>query len=148
MNLIEICSITKKFGTKTALNNVSFTIKAGEIWSLLGVNGAGKTTLSSIIASLCPVTSGDILYKNESIYKDISSYRMNIGYCPQSSNLNGKLTLKENLIQAGRYYGMDQKNLTIRLNQLVKQTRYSFRRICPAIFTRSKPYTQPFTDNS
>src|SRR3990170_8962639 len=66
-----------------ALDNVSIAIYPGEIFGLLGVNGPGKTTLSSIIASLHPPTSGDVLFKGTSIYKDLSRYRKMIGFCPQ-----------------------------------------------------------------
>jgi ABC-2 type transport system ATP-binding protein len=121
MNLLEISNITKEFGSKKALKGVSFTLKEGEVFGLLGVNGAGKTTLSSIIVSLNPPTSGDLLFRGSSIYNDITDYRMHIGYCPQKVNLNDKLSLRENLLQAGRYYGMSESELKQRLDELVEQ---------------------------
>lgn len=121
MKLLEMRQIKKFFGKKKALKGVSFYLQKGEIFSLLGVNGAGKTTLSSIIASLCPPTAGDVLFEGVSIYQDITDYRMHIGYCPQGNNLNDKLTLEDNLLQAGRYYSMDETDLRQRLNELAKQ---------------------------
>lgn len=121
MKLLELKNIKKSFGKKRALKGVSFSLEKGEIFSLLGVNGAGKTTLSSIIVSLCPPTSGDILFEGSSIYADITEYRMHIGYCPQANNLNDRLTLEDNLIQAGRYYGMADDSIKKRLKELAKQ---------------------------
>lgn len=121
MNLIEIKNVSKNYGDFQALNNINLNIKAGQIISLLGANGAGKTTLSSILATLHPATTGEILFEGQSIYKKLINYRMNIGFCPQSSNLNDQLTLKENLVFAGKYYNLSQKEIDTRLNKLVRQ---------------------------
>lgn len=104
-----------------ALDDVSLTIKEGEIFSLLGVNGAGKTTLSSILATLHPVTSGEILYKGHSIYANLAEYRMNLGYCPQYPNLDVYLTVEDNLIFAGRYFLLSQKESEKRAHELMNK---------------------------
>jgi len=116
--LLEIKNIYKKFGTIYALHGVSLSLQEGEILSLLGVNGAGKTTLSSIIATLKPPTSGDIIFKGKSIYKDIPAYRMQMSFCPQKPNLNAMLTLEDNLVFAGRYFCMAEKNIKERVAYL------------------------------
>jgi ABC-type multidrug transport system ATPase subunit len=116
--LLEINSIKKTFNNTEALKGVSFTINQGEIVSLLGVNGAGKTTLSSIIATLHPPTSGDILFNGSSIFNDIPAYRRQIGYCAQQNNLNPHLTMRDNLIFAGKYYGLAHEQITLRLHEL------------------------------
>ena len=122
MSLLEIKNIRKKYNTNRgeieALKDVSLTIEQGEVLSLLGVNGAGKSTLSGIIATLHPATSGDVLFKGESIYKDIESFRSKIGYCPQKPNLKGLLRLEENLVFAGRYYGMSEVLIQDRIKTL------------------------------
>ncbi len=112
-------SLNKKVEDFMALKDVSFGINKGEIFSLLGVNGAGKSTLSSIIASLHPATSGDILFNSESIYKDIYSYRMNIGYCPQRANLDTYLNVRQNLVFAGRYYLLPESLIKDRVDYLI-----------------------------
>jgi ABC-2 type transport system ATP-binding protein len=123
--LLKIQNITKTYKTtnKTiqALKGVSFDIYQGEVLSLLGVNGAGKSTLSSIIATLHPATSGDILFKNNSIYDDLPSFRMQLGYCPQKPNLNPYLTLEQNLFYSGRSYGMDDDFIQDRISLLAKR---------------------------
>lgn len=119
MTLLEVKHIKKRFGTYEALKGISLDIQQGEIVSLLGVNGAGKTTLSTIIATLHPPTEGDILFKGASIYNNLIYYRQHIGYCPQKPNLNNLLTLKENLIFSGRYYGMSENAIKTRIDNLV-----------------------------
>ena len=125
MSLMSIKKVSKvypiKGGSRTALKEVSLDIHAGEVLSLLGVNGAGKTTLSSIVATLHPPTAGDILYRGESIYTDIPEFRRKIGYCPQKPNLHPMLTLEENLIFAGRYYGLTEAEIATRVQELVEQ---------------------------
>ncbi len=123
--LLQIQNITKTYQATNkaidALKGVSLDIYKGEILSLLGVNGAGKSTLSSIIATLHPATSGDILYKNSSIHKDLPSFRTRLGYCPQKPNLNPNLTLQQNLMFAGRLYGMNDDQIAARISILAKR---------------------------
>jgi len=98
-----------------ALNGVTLDIMQGEIIGLLGVNGAGKTTLSSILATLHPPTSGEILVHGKSIYANICEYRRIIGFCPQKVNLDNDLTVAQNLTYAGRYMGVPESILHERL---------------------------------
>lgn len=123
--MLRIQNITKTYKvinkTIDALKGVSLDIYKGEILGLLGVNGAGKSTLSSIIATLHPATSGDIVYKNSSIYNDLPGFRMRLGYCPQKPNLNPYLTLEQNLLFAGRLYGMHDDQIIDRMIILAKR---------------------------
>ncbi len=116
--LLELRSVNKLYGRTRVLKDVSLTLHKGEVVSLLGVNGAGKTTLSSIIATLHPLNSGQVLYKGQSIYDDVPTYRRAIGYCPQKPNLNPYLTLRENLEFAARYFGVDEQTIEQRLHDL------------------------------
>jgi len=97
------------------------TIYQGEILGLLGVNGAGKTTLSSIITTLHPPTAGDLLFQGQSIYKNINHYRKHVGFCPQKPNLLGTLTVKQNLVFAGRYFNLSEETIKQRLDELVEK---------------------------
>jgi len=117
-SLLQVKDLKKQYGSHHALKGVSFSIEPGEVFCLLGVNGAGKTTLSSIIATLHPATSGDVLYEGKSIYNDVPSYRQQIGYCAQKPNLNPLLTVKENLYFAGKYFGMSDDQINSRLVEL------------------------------
>ncbi len=119
--LLVLTHVGKKYGARKALDDVSITIYEGEILGLLGVNGAGKTTLSSIIASLIPATSGEVLYQGKSIYDQLAAYRRLIGYCPQKPNLNGMLTTRQNLERAAAYHFIPKAEATERINKLVEQ---------------------------
>ena len=111
----------RKRPDKEALKEISFDIEEGEVLGLLGVNGAGKTTLSSILASLTPATSGDVLWKGCSIYKQLIPYRRIVGLCPQKPNLDELLTLDQNLLFAGRFYGLDDETIMTKKDQLIDQ---------------------------
>jgi ABC-2 type transport system ATP-binding protein len=120
--MLSVKNVTKQYSTgKMALRGVSLDVHHGEIIGLLGVNGAGKSTLSSIIATLHPATSGEILFNGRDIYKNLIPYRQAIGFCPQKPNLNALLTLEENLLFAGRFYGLAEKNTRSRTDELMQQ---------------------------
>ncbi len=123
--LLRITSLNKIYKDKKrevhALDDVSLTIHKGEIFGLLGVNGAGKTTLSSILATLHPPTSGDVLFNGISIYDDLYAYRNQLGFCPQYQNLDAQLTVEENLIFAGKYYLLPNEIIKKRVDELIAQ---------------------------
>ncbi len=119
--LLAIQNISKAYNHTLAVKDVSLTIYEGEILGLLGSNGAGKTTLSSLIATLHPPTSGTILYKGTSIYKNVPAYRMNIGFCPQKPNFDSTMTVKENLLFAGRYFGLSYEQTEQRVAFLIQE---------------------------
>lgn len=130
--LLSIKNVTKTYNTGKqpihALKGVDLDIMQGEVLSLLGVNGAGKTTLSSIIATLHPATSGDILYEGQSIYDDVINYRRIIGFCPQKPNIDMMLTIRENLRFAGRYFNMPHTLIEEKTEYLLDQfqlTKYA-----------------------
>ena len=132
MPIIKIEDLRKVYktaqGAIEALKGISLEIFKGEIIGLLGVNGAGKTTLSSIIATLHAPTSGNIYFRGGSIYKDIINFRREIGFCPQKPNFDKQLTIEENLLFAGRYYLMSDKEAKVRAQELMEQfelTRYA-----------------------
>lgn len=106
---------------REALKNASFEIYPGEILGLLGVNGAGKTTLSSILATLHPPTSGDILWQDLSIYSQLLSYRKILGYCPQNASIEKSLSMEEKLVFTGRCYGLSKSEAIERSQVLMKQ---------------------------
>ncbi len=116
--LLEIVDLKKQYNMLAALKGVSLTLHQGEIVCLLGANGAGKTTLSSIVATLHPPTSGDLLFYGVSIYTDLPLFRKKLGYCPQKPNLNPLLTMKDNLYFAGKYYGMSDEKIAQRIAAL------------------------------
>ena len=126
--ILEIKNLVKLYGATRALDGVSLTIQQGEIFGLLGVNGAGKTTLSSILATLHPATSGEVLFNGASIYDNLVAYRKALGLCPQRPNLDEYLNVEENLLFAGRYFLMPEDVIKVRIAELLEQlelTRYA-----------------------
>ena len=127
LQLQNVCkTYSGKQGPVNALQGVSFDINRGEVFGLLGVNGAGKTTLSSILATLHPPTDGDILFNGTSIYKDLWTYRLALGFCPQQANLDPYLNVEQNLVFAGRYFLLSKKEAQERADELL--AKYSLER--------------------
>lgn len=129
--LLKVKNITKTYPGNPpidALKGVNLDIYQGEVLSLLGVNGAGKTTLSSIISTLHPASSGDILYNDQSIYKNVTEFRRIIGLCPQKPNIDEMLSIKENLIFAGKYFNLPDNIIQERSVELMEKfqlTKYA-----------------------
>lgn len=125
--LLEVHNVSKTYfdkkgrELKKALRKVSFDLKKGEVFGLLGVNGAGKTTLSSILSTMHPLTAGDIIWNNRSIYDQLLDYRKIVGMCPQKPNIEKRLSIEENLLFAGYCYGLSQEKTVERKNMLMKQ---------------------------
>ncbi len=124
-SILEIKNLVKAYirngKEKRALDGVTLTIAKGEVFCLLGVNGAGKTTLSSILATIHPPSSGTILFDGVSIYQNLTHYREALGFCPQQQNLDDDLTVRENLIFAGRYFLMSHDKIIARTQTLLKK---------------------------
>ena len=100
---IEIRNISKCYGNKTVVDNVSLTIPAGKITSFIGPNGAGKSTVLSIISRLLSADSGEVLLNNEPLnHKKSSEIAKQLAILKQSNNINLRLTI-EDLVAFGRF---------------------------------------------
>jgi branched-chain amino acid transport system ATP-binding protein len=100
--LLELKNATIKFGGITALNEVNFHVNKGEICALIGPNGAGKTTVFNVVTGVYPLTSGEILYKGESLVgkKRHQVTKMGVARTFQNVRLFGDMTALENVITA------------------------------------------------
>ena len=105
MNAVEIKNLTKKFGEKTAVNNISLEIKDGELFGLLGINGAGKTTTLRILSCLSKATSGEAYIYGKSVSKDTKEVKQMINISTQETAVAPNLTVRENLIFIAGIYG-------------------------------------------
>ena len=150
MNIITIDNVCKNYKSKKALDNVSLSIKQGELFGLLGVNGAGKTTLIKILCGLTRKTSGTITINNFNLDKEIDKIKEIIDISPQETSVANNLTVKENLeFFANIYNNNDVKtineiidifNLNEVLNQRAKTLSGGYkRRLSIAIALISKP---------
>ncbi|MCH1627842.1 ABC transporter ATP-binding protein [Ferdinandcohnia quinoae] len=96
--MITIENVSKSYGNKKSLQDVSLTIETGEIYGLLGANGAGKSTLLSILATISRASSGTITMNGLELSKNMKHVREMIGYVPQDIALWEQETVKENLV--------------------------------------------------
>jgi ABC-2 type transport system ATP-binding protein len=91
--MIEVQSLTKQFGSKIAVNNLSFTVKKGEVMGFLGPNGAGKSTTMRMITGFIPPTSGDARVCGISMIDQPGEAKKKIGYLPESAPLYNDMTV-------------------------------------------------------
>ncbi|MBR5230090.1 MAG: ATP-binding cassette domain-containing protein, partial [Firmicutes bacterium] len=103
---IEIKNVTKKFGSKTAVNDLSLDIYEGELFGLLGVNGAGKTTAIRMASGLLEPTEGEIRVCGLSVADQAAEVKKIINLSPQETAVAPNLTVKENLELMGGLYGL------------------------------------------
>jgi ABC-2 type transport system ATP-binding protein len=130
-NIIRIDHITKIFGSKektvTAVNDISFDVKRGEIFGLLGPNGAGKSTLIRILTTLLRPTKGTAFVDRYEITASPEKIRSIIGVCPQNSTLDVELTAYDNLEFYGKLVNVPDSELDARIWQLLEMTELSDR---------------------
>tara|TARA_B100000683_G_scaffold110543_1_gene108969 strand:- start:203 stop:1129 length:927 start_codon:yes stop_codon:yes gene_type:complete len=113
-NLLSIDSVSKKFGSHTALNNISLNIPEGCIYGLLGPNGAGKTTLIRIINQISLPDSGKVFFNNQELN---ASHIKQIGYLPEERGLYPKMKIGEQAIYLAQLKGMDRKMARLELKK-------------------------------
>ena len=119
--IIAVRGLTKRFGTITAVNNVSFSVAKGEIFGFLGPNGAGKTTTIRMLTGLLTPDAGDILISGVDIQQHPIVAKMKMGIIPEMSNVYVDLIAKQNVILAGRFYGMPKRELETKADHLLAQ---------------------------
>lgn len=114
--MLKVENVTKYYGDFKAVDNLSFTVKEGEIFGLLGVNGAGKTTTFRMIMGLLEPTEGNITLDSQKISYDITD---NIGFLTEERSLLTKLTVKEQAIFYGNLKNMKKEEILKRLDYLL-----------------------------
>lgn len=119
MNVIEVTNLTKRFGTFTAVDHISFDVGEGEIFGFLGANGAGKTTAMRMLCGLSVPTSGQAQVAGFDVYKEAEQIKRNIGYMSQKFSLYGDLKVWENIRLYGGIYGLSEKKLKEKTDELL-----------------------------
>ena len=119
VNMIETRNLTKQYGPKTAVNNLSLRIGKGELFSLLGVNGAGKTTTIRMLTCLSAPTSGEAFVGGFSCTGESEKIKPMIGISTQDTAVAERLTVRENLEFMARIYGFDKEKTAERVNRTV-----------------------------
>ncbi len=117
---IEVNNVTKLFGNQKALDNVSLTVKKGEIFGFLGPNGAGKTTLMKIIMGVLPPTEGQVYVNGLDFLQHEIEIKRQIGYLPENNPLYYDMYVIEYLQFVASIYKI--KNKAKRINEIIEQT--------------------------
>lgn len=120
VNIIEVKNLTKKYGHLTAVDNISFAVKKGEIFGFLGPNGAGKSTTISMLATLLKFDSGQAIINGFDVSAQRNEVRKSIGLVFQDSSLDDKLTAEENLYFHADLYHVDKGSFRERLPEVLK----------------------------
>ncbi|HEV2351000.1 MAG TPA: ATP-binding cassette domain-containing protein [Terriglobia bacterium] len=105
---IEVDKISKRFGTFTAVDEISFSVAHGEIFGLLGPNGAGKSTLIRMMTTLIEPTSGTARVNGFDVRQSANDVRKSIGVIPQASTTDLDLSAEENLLIFAKLYGVQR----------------------------------------
>ncbi|MCC4767674.1 ATP-binding cassette domain-containing protein [Methanosarcina sp. DH1] len=121
-NVIEVNNLEHSYGSVKAVNNISFTVKQGEIFSFLGPNGAGKSTVINILTTLRKLQKGEARVNGYDVAKEPNSVRRSIGIVFQMLCLDHEMTVSENLEYHGRIYSMKKKERNKRIEELLKLT--------------------------
>src|SRR3954465_1757617 len=120
--MIECDVLTKRFGTFTAVDHVSFTVGKGSIFGFLGPNGSGKSTVIRMLCGILEPTEGTARIGGRGVVKDTESIKGIIGYMSQKFSLYDELTVDENLIFSGKLYGLKGRALAQRRDELISIT--------------------------
>lgn len=119
-SLISARGLTKRYGDFTAVDAIDFEVAKGESFGLLGPNGAGKSTTMRIIAATSQRTSGSITILGRDPEQHGPQIRAHLGVVPQQDNLDGELTVTENLFIYGRYFGLSKKFIRNKIEELLE----------------------------
>ena len=117
---VETKSLTKSFGNVIAVNDISFSVKTGEIFGFLGPNGAGKSTTMMILTTLLKPTSGQALISEFDVMNDAKKVRENIGYVQQETTVDEYLTGRENLLLQAKLNHIPKKEINKRIDDILE----------------------------
>jgi len=119
--VIEVSNLTKKFGNFTAVDHITFDVMEGEIFGFLGANGAGKTTAMQMLCGISMPTAGEGTVAGYDIIKENELIKRNIGYMSQKFSLYEDLKVWENIRLFGGIYGLKDKEIAVKTDELLKQ---------------------------
>lgn len=118
---IEVSGLVHEYGSRRALDGVSFAISAGEIFAVLGPNGGGKTTLFRVLSTLLPLQGGQVSVLGHALPSQTAQIRRELGVVFQAPSLDKKLTVRENVELAGHLYGLRGAALSGRVAEMLER---------------------------
>lgn len=125
--MIEVHSLTKRYGDKAAIENVTFDAKRGEILGFLGPNGAGKSTTMRILAGFMPASSGTARVAGFDVYDQSLEARRNVGYLPENVPLYPEMTVRDYLGFMAEIKGVGRSERRASVNRSMEQARVTDR---------------------
>ncbi len=123
--VIEVKNLSVEFGSFKAVDDITFSVKKGEIFGFLGANGAGKTTTIRTICGILNPSSGKIYVYGKDVSQDTSSMKNKIGYMSQKFTLYNDLTVNENIEFQGALHNMDAAEIKEQTQKLFKFINFS-----------------------
>src|SRR5437867_2653079 len=120
--MIGVDRLTKRFGTFTAVDHVSFSVGKGSIFGFLGPNGSGKSTVIRMLCGILEPSDGTATIGGHDIVRDLEPIKEMIGYMSQKFSLYDELTVNENLLFSGKLYSLRDRNLKKRRDELIALT--------------------------
>jgi ABC-2 type transport system ATP-binding protein len=118
--VLEVCGLTKRFNGIPAVEDVSFTLKPGEILGYVGPNGAGKSTTVKMIIGLLEPSEGQVRFQGRSVIEDLPGFQAHIGYVPEEPHLYPHLSGREYLQLVGRLRGMPRTILESKIDEFLR----------------------------
>jgi ABC-2 type transport system ATP-binding protein len=118
--MLELRGVTKRFLGITAVDNVTFTARAGEITGYLGPNGSGKSTTLKMITALIEASDGAILFDGQPIQRDLIAYKQRMGYVPEEPHLYAHLSGLEYLVMVGQLRNLPARPAAGRIDGLLR----------------------------
>ena len=118
--MVSTRGLTRRFGSFTAVDDVSLDVGRGEIFGFLGANGAGKTTMIRMLCGLLMPSGGEATVAGFDVYRESESIKRNIGYMSQRFSLYEDLTIEENIEFYGGIYGLRMDEIRRRRDELVE----------------------------
>ena len=126
--VIEVEGLTKRFGTFTAVDHISFSVRPGEIFGFLGANGAGKTTAMRMLCGLSKPTSGTGIVAGFDIAAQPEQVKRHIGYMSQKFSLYEDLKVWENLRLFGGIYGLKERDIARKTDEMLRELGFEAER--------------------
>jgi ABC-2 type transport system ATP-binding protein len=117
--MLEVRHVWKRYGALTAVRDLSFSVKPGEILGYLGPNGSGKSTTVKMLVGLMPPTRGQILFDGQDVQDHLIEYKAQVGYVPEEAHVYTYLTGPEYLRLTGRLRGIDESPLEQKIERLL-----------------------------
>jgi ABC-2 type transport system ATP-binding protein len=121
MSAVAVTNLTKKYGSFTAVDDLSLSIAQGELFSLLGVNGAGKTTTIKMLSCLIKPTGGDAVLLADSVIERPQAVKQKINISPQETAIAANLSVIENLELIAGIYGQNRKRAKENADKMAAQ---------------------------